>query len=151
MISNIRAYDSTGRSRTRTWSCLDILRTLIWNLYAQEKAYAPWCKFLRCETEAGSACTCFSGSLNAKGVCVYMIPGTSFIPIRNLISYRVYMEVISNDWPEWHQVSREPSLSQAILERLLWNKFREDILPSSYLTIWWMFITVLSADSTLKR
>ena len=35
--------------------------------------------------------------------------GMSFIPVRNLISYRVYMEVIL---PEWYEVSCEPSFLQ---------------------------------------
>ena len=39
---------------------------------------------------------------------------TSFIPVRNLFSYRLYVEVIL---PEWYEVSREPSFSQASLER----------------------------------
>ena len=39
--------------------------------------------------------------------------GTSFIPVRNLISYHVYMEVIL---PEWYKVSCEPSFLQVILE-----------------------------------
>ena len=38
----------------------------------------------------------------------------SFILVQNLISYRIYMEVIL---PEWYEVSFEPSFSQAILER----------------------------------
>ena len=45
--------------------------------------------------------------------CLHDI-GTSFILVRNRISYRVYMGVIL---PEWHEVSCEPSFLQAILER----------------------------------
>ena len=54
--------------------------------------------------------------------------GTSFIPVRNLISYRVYMGVILQ---EWHEVSCEPLFLQAILERCclstalatMWSEF----------------------------
>ena len=38
---------------------------------------------------------------------------TSFIPLQNLILYRIYMGVIV---PEWHEVSCKPSFLQAILE-----------------------------------
>ena len=55
--------------------------------------------------------TCHANSLRG---CLHDT-GTSFILVRNLISCRVYMRVIS--LPEWHEVSCEPSFLQVILER----------------------------------
>ena len=66
--------------------------------------------FLQCALRAMDIC---ERDLTLGGV--YMIhTSVSFIPVRNLISYHVYMEVIV---PEWHKVSCEPSFLQAILKR----------------------------------
>ena len=55
---------------------------------------------------AVSKCFRFMGCLHDTG--------TSFIPVRNLISYRVYIGVILS---EWYEVSCEPSFLQASLGR----------------------------------